>query len=166
MSYYLDERENPDLTKTGGYREIPEDLIKSTAESLGLETIPEVKISSRIGVAQYSPRNYRIVLPRRERRTSARKTLRHEMGHAFFSHEGCKTCADEVHHELDVWLLTEGKVTGSDFGNMVYRLMNSGGLTRYQAIRVVDRIWSDRGVSSSIRTRGKKLAKQYLPKEV
>ena len=119
------------MSRTAGYREIPQHLIDEAARRVGLEPeeVPEVVVRRYSGTAFYTRCPYCangvVTIPRREHKSNVPRTLRHEMAHCKLGHDGfyvdmgdrrdryAKARLD-AEYELAAVKLGEGRVTLTD----------------------------------------------------
>jgi hypothetical protein len=171
------------ITKWGGYREIPDEIVKSAATDIGLreEEIPKVEVRSGIKRAYIhtdpSSNMITLVVPRREGKRTIPFSIKHELAHLKLGHVGTpspNTPKKEAVEELNVHLLANGKLTKDDMVEITQSLMADYGITKSKALRIVSGEAkklgaSGRAVASAkkiFRYRPTRLNDWYTPKDL
>jgi len=130
-------------TVTGGYEEIPKELILEQARKMGIpeRDIPEIRIRDVSGGAyiEKTPEGkVVIVIPRREPKWKVPDTLRHELAHCKLgriSSGGTTTWEKWIKGELEVERLQwGGKLKPDSLSSVVITLTEEDGLPRNKAI--------------------------------
>jgi len=166
--YYLAKEEFPNITRTGGYKEIPPGIIYKAAEEVGLlrTELPHIIITRGKEGVYYPPSKEGllglVLVPRRERKGAARETLRHELAHAKLGHKESREPGVVTRNELEVMRHLEGRISSSDLANLVVIIMQDFGFGRRKALSLVTKVSIELKVPKRTITYGRRLVERLV----
>jgi len=166
------------ITKRGGYREVPEEVVRSAAIDLDLDLeefsdLPPVRtrrgeIGASLEKLSSHPSGLEVVIPRREHKGLVPESLRHELAH-YKMHTGFGILSsgevgvpEVAKRELEAIRLGEGKLTSYDIANVILRLYKEEGLSKSEAERTTSSEARKLGIPQRMIRYGTKLFRDYL----
>ena len=157
------------LTKSGGYEEIPRELVLEQARRIGVEEkdIPEIRVEDVEGgsIEKSSPGGkVVVVIPRREPKWKVPDTLRHELSHvkAGYDYIAEKTWDDYIHGELGALKIQGGgRLTWHDLKDLVLALVVYNEQPRRESTYLVMREARKLGTSKQSVFKAKEWLKNY-----
>lgn len=159
------------LTKTGGYKSIPESIISKAVSEVGLEgsKLPEISVSNSKSIKYtYTKKldsgKYRIVFPRRLDKRQVPNTLKHELAHVKLGHtlNSSSTYGDYVRNELEALKLQRGYLSTDDIESVTLTMVLEEGLKPRDTISVVYWEAKDLGTSSISLSKAQKWLRKYF----
>lgn len=162
----MEKLKTADITKRGGYEEIPEMLVAEAVKEVGLrrEDIPPVAVEEVL-TASLSLREGEttIVIPRRLSKRRVPETLKHEFTHYELGHQ------PDVEETYDEYFTKElqvdravGPVTTSHLVDRIFGVVDTTGLSWREAIDVIAHSAREVGVSEVVIRRAKKWVRNYV----
>lgn len=154
------------ITKRGGYEDIPEELIVEAAKKRGLEgNIPPVLVEEEVFVPSVSLRGREtvVVIPRRLNKGQVPQVLEHEFAHYGLGHlpDVEETYGEHFIKELQADRVV-GPITTSPLIDRIFAAVDQMDLSWREAIDII--IYSAReiGVSEVVIRRAKKWVRNYI----
>jgi len=161
------------ITKFGGYKEIPSNIIEEAAESVGVpfKDLPLIEVS-RVHTADeqvVEGGKHLIRIPRRLDKRRVPETLRHELAHFKLEHSA-KTLGEikgesGVQHyskEIEADKLSQKKFSWRDLVDLIFTSVVEDGLTWREAISVIREAAENIGISSKMVKKAVEYIKNYL----
>lgn len=156
-------------TKAGGYEEVPEELIEEQARRIGLEEeeIPEVVVvedAEFAEVVRLESDDIRVVIPRRQRKKSIPRTLRHEFAHIKLGHVGYGeeiSLEEHVRRELEARKFEFGRLTSDFLEDQVLTLVMEEEVPKRLATKIVMDAGEELGASRVSVTTAKRWLRSY-----
>lgn len=160
------------ITRTGGYKEVPEELIREQAEKIGLEESEIPKVVVRRGLlGAYAERlldeGIVVFVPRRQSKRSVPEALSHEFAHIKLGHIGYgeeRSLSDSVRQELEARKLQRsGKLNYEDLIDVASTFVLEEGCPRGTVTSLVMKQGSRLGVSRAGIVKARRWLKWYWP---